>query len=359
MELNMANYSATYIHRFIMHQEAREERTYPFGAYPNGWYVLANSTEIKVGDVKPFHYFGKDVVIYRGRNHKAHIVDAYCPHLGAHLGHGGTGIVGNNLRCPFHHWQFDESGKCVEVPYSEPQPKACLTHWPMVEKNGQILTYFSADGSAPPCDVPEVPELQGDKVKGWSPSHFSKFEYSAHVQEVVENIVDLGHFIPIHNVEEIPKVEELTFDGPRATLRYTTKNKVLGKIFNAALHLEYYGPSYTVVRVRSMTNVVLIASMVPTSKGKVRHRFHFRMKNMNPLINKIMLIIMAKQIEHDFLGDLPIWEHKIYREHPKLCKNEGGIMKMRKWFKQFYTDTSKTESKPVTNSKSIQLQEVR
>lgn len=338
-----------------MHQEEREERTYPFADFPNGWYVLANSNEIRAGDVKPFHYFGKDLVIYRGDNNKVHIVDAYCPHLGAHLGKAGAAIIGNNIRCPFHHWQFDETGKCVEVPYSEPQPKACLTHWTAIERNGQVLTYYSADGSPPPCDVPEIEELQGTKTKGWSSSYFSKFEYSAHVQEIVENIVDLGHFVPIHHVEEVPEIEEMTFDGPRATLRYSTKNKVLGKIFNAHLHFEYYSPSYTVVRVRSMTDIVLIASMAPTSKGKVRHRFHFRMRNMNPLVNKILLMIMAKQIEQDFMGDLPIWENKIYREHPMLCKGEGGIMKMRNWFKQFYTGADNT---PASKVEKISLQEV-
>jgi len=65
-----------------MYQNEREQRTYPFAPFPNGWYVLANSDEIKIGDTLSFHYFGKDVVIYRGENNKAHVVDAYCPHLG-------------------------------------------------------------------------------------------------------------------------------------------------------------------------------------------------------------------------------------------------------------------------------------
>ncbi|OUS23774.1 hypothetical protein A9Q99_27455 [Gammaproteobacteria bacterium 45_16_T64] len=334
-----------------MHTQDREKRTYPFPEFPNGWYVLANSSDINVGDVKSYHYFGKDIVIYRSSNLAVHIVDAYCPHLGAHLGKGGT-VVGNNLRCPFHHWQFDESGKCVDIPYSEPQPKACLKHWAAIERNGQIITYFSTDGSAPHCEVPEVNELQGDKFPGWSQSYFSKFEYTAHVQEVVENIVDLGHFIPIHHVEEVPHIDEMTFSGPRATLRYSTKNKVLGKIFKAMLHFEYYGPTYTVVKVKTMTDIVLIASMAPTANGQLRHRFHFRMKNMIPLLNPILLRIMAKQIEHDFMGDLPIWEHKIYREHPILCKGEGAIMKMRNWFKQFYS----SETPPTKNA--IPLKEV-
>ena len=31
-----------------------------------GWYVVAYSDEIAVGESKPWHYFGEDMVIYRG-----------------------------------------------------------------------------------------------------------------------------------------------------------------------------------------------------------------------------------------------------------------------------------------------------
>ena len=47
------------------------------------------------------------------------VVDAYCPHLGAHLGVGGQ-VEGDCMRCPFHGWEFDgDSGACVEIPYGE------------------------------------------------------------------------------------------------------------------------------------------------------------------------------------------------------------------------------------------------
>src|SRR5689334_23634300 len=42
----------------------------------------------------------------------------YCPHLGAHLGIGGT-VVGDSIKCPFHAWRFGGDGACVDVPRSE------------------------------------------------------------------------------------------------------------------------------------------------------------------------------------------------------------------------------------------------
>ena len=57
--------------------------------------------------------------MYRGQNNEVYAVDAYCPHLGANLGIGGT-VKDNCLRCPFHGWLFEgKDGKCVEIPYQE------------------------------------------------------------------------------------------------------------------------------------------------------------------------------------------------------------------------------------------------
>ena len=65
--------------------------------------------------------------------------DAYCPHLGAHLGRGGK-VIGTDLQCPFHAWQFNGDGKCVRVPYANKIPaKAEVKSWPVLERNGRDL----------------------------------------------------------------------------------------------------------------------------------------------------------------------------------------------------------------------------
>ena len=73
---------------------------------PNGWFAVAWSRELHAGDVRPIHYFGEDLVLFRTRSGQARVLDAFCPHLGAHLGYGGR-VMGETVRCPFHGWQFD------------------------------------------------------------------------------------------------------------------------------------------------------------------------------------------------------------------------------------------------------------
>ena len=39
-----------------------------------------------------------------------------------------------------------------------------------------------------------------------------------------------------------------------------------------------------------------------------------------------------------FTQDVPIWEHKIYRERPIVTKIDGPVAQYRRWFRQFYSD---------------------
>ena len=63
---------------------------FPF-PIPSGWFAVAFSSELEAGEVKPVRYFGKELVLFRTSDGEAHLLDAFCPHLGAHLGHGGVG----------------------------------------------------------------------------------------------------------------------------------------------------------------------------------------------------------------------------------------------------------------------------
>ena len=79
---------------------------------PFGWYALEYSSELQAGDVIPLEYFGRDLVLFRTESGEPRVLDAFCPHLGAHLGHGGR-VEGEGLRCPFHAWLWDGEGRCV------------------------------------------------------------------------------------------------------------------------------------------------------------------------------------------------------------------------------------------------------
>jgi hypothetical protein len=45
----------------------------------------------------------------------------------------------------------------------------------------------------------------------------------------------------------------------------------------------------------------------------------------------------AKVFADGVTQDIPIWENKVYREHPVLTRGESGIIAHRRWAAQFYS----------------------
>ena len=83
--------------------------------YPNGWLPVLESSVLKKSQILPIFAFGNDLVAFRSTAGKVTVLDAYCPHLGAHLGYGGR-VINDTVNCPFHGWIFNESGECVHIP---------------------------------------------------------------------------------------------------------------------------------------------------------------------------------------------------------------------------------------------------
>ncbi|XP_061555133.1 cholesterol 7-desaturase nvd isoform X3 [Phycodurus eques] len=164
--------------------------------YPNGWYRVLDSHMLEGGEVRDVTMVGVKLVVFRGEDEKAYVLDAYCPHLGANLAVGGR-VVGNCIECPFHGWQFrGNDGKCERIPYAEKVPDfAKVDVWPSCEVNSQILVWFHCDGEDPQWIVPEQDEItRGEWVYRGRTEHF----VSAHIEEIPENAADLSHLTHLH-----------------------------------------------------------------------------------------------------------------------------------------------------------------
>ena len=138
-----------------------EERNLDIG-FPFGWYPIVMAKDLAVGEVKPLRYFSKDLAIWRGEDGQVRMVDAYCKHLGAHMGHGGK-VHGNLLECPFHAWRYDgEEGVVKEIPYSKSIPpqvkRKCTRTWHVTEANRWVWAWYHPQDIAPLFDVVHIPE---------------------------------------------------------------------------------------------------------------------------------------------------------------------------------------------------------
>jgi 5,5'-dehydrodivanillate O-demethylase len=78
------------------------------------WHPVAVAAELTQKAIKPVRILGEDLVLYRGDNGVYGLMEERCCHRGASLAYGK--VEGDNIRCPYHGWMYDPTGKCVEQP---------------------------------------------------------------------------------------------------------------------------------------------------------------------------------------------------------------------------------------------------
>ena len=167
---------------------------FPF-PMPMGWFKVALSGELGPDQLATRHYFGTELVLWRDAAGQAVCHEAYCAHLGAHLGFGGS-VSDGCVHCPFHGWAYDGSGRNVEIPYAEsPNAKARLRTFPTVERGGIVLAWYHPLGEPPRWEVMDIPEYDDPSY-----ADYEVFDYTigSCLQEIGENGFDHAHFEFVH-----------------------------------------------------------------------------------------------------------------------------------------------------------------
>jgi 3-ketosteroid 9alpha-monooxygenase subunit A len=305
-----------------------------FQGYPRGWFSFGFSTELAVRDVKPVRYFGRDLVMFRGEDNQVRVFDAFCPHLGAHLGHGGV-VEGSSIRCPFHAWRFGEGGECVEIPYAKRiPPKAKVGCWQVMERNGIILVHHDPEGKPPTF---EVPVMEDYGHPDWLPWATSLFPMKTHPKEIVENIADKAHFAFVHATD----CEDFSFevDGHIGRQRMKGRARFGEKRESIVSVATYYGPGVLMTEMEGMLKNHLLVLTTPVDLTHVDLRFAVTLKRVGSVRNTESYMGMyMENLRLGFIQDQRIWENKVYRERPLLCDGDGPIGKMRSWYRQFYVE---------------------
>ncbi|MFV8754668.1 Rieske 2Fe-2S domain-containing protein [Nannocystaceae bacterium ST9] len=317
---------------------------FPFAGLPKGWFVVALAKDIAPGKLYPLRYFARDLIAFRGESGRVHVVDAYCPHLGANLGFGGK-IEGDCVRCPFHGWKFEGSdGRCVEVPYADRiPPKAALEAMPTLEQDGVIYVFHDPERGEP-WPLPPI------ETEGWTAGRDVLWaKVRSHPQEVCENTVDTAHIGPVHDGRgaHVKGTPEREGEVMRVQINFEASGELVGmpdQINDVHLDVTMRGLGWLVVHT-FVSNADVHARqrihVTPIDENTIDIRgiIHVR-ETGDPAFTEQLDRLFYEAYCSDFPKDFPIWENKRYVGRPVLAKGDGPIGIYRRWCTQFYPEAA-------------------
>lgn len=159
------------------------------------WYLLIRSNKVPKQKAVSVQFYNKSLVVFRGKNSRVSVLSGFCPHFGAHLGKGK--VIENAIQCPFHHWKFDQNGRCIDIPHhkNEIPNRAKIFSYPVEEKFGCIWIF---NGEEPLFPLPNFPIWKGKKTR-MIPLKEKNLKCHPHLLTV--NGLDIQHFQTVHHLE--------------------------------------------------------------------------------------------------------------------------------------------------------------
>jgi phenylpropionate dioxygenase-like ring-hydroxylating dioxygenase large terminal subunit len=200
-----------------------------------------------------FRILGEDLVAFRDSEGRIAFVGEACPHRKASLFFGRNEESG--LRCIYHGWKFDVSGRCVDMP-SEPaesnfRDKIQIKAYPGAEWGGLVWIYMG-----PARLQPELPQFNwcmagpNPDLKVW------KWAQESNYAQGLEGNIDSAHVSFLHRWFKTPSGgtrPEIADGAPRLTAQETEFGFVYGARRAAADGQFYWRvtpfvlPCYTII----------------------------------------------------------------------------------------------------------------
>ncbi len=320
----------------------------PLSMKPTGWFQVAWSAEIAVGDVHRMKYFDRELVAWRAQSGQLTVMDAYCEHLGAHLGYGGH-VEGDVIQCPFHGWQWNHEGRNVCIPYEDrPNRGKRIRTYPVTERNESVYIWHDVERREPYFDVPDVFASFSDGTSAgdyYPQMTLYRERLELHPQYVLENGVDFAHFKFVHNTPIVPVFTRHEFDDPVSYVDFTiTFEGDEGQSIDdvkSGVEAINGGLGIAVTKSWGMVDNRTISAITPVddSTSDVRFMVYIgRTGNDSPKA-EAKAQAFGQGVIDQFLADVHIWSHQRYSDPPALTTDENkGFTTLRKWANQFYPE---------------------
>jgi 3-ketosteroid 9alpha-monooxygenase subunit A len=321
----------------------------PFTWKPTGWFMIGFSAEFEHGTVKPLKYFGQDLVAYRTEDGKLTVLDAHCPHLGAHLGHRGK-VNGDCVECPYHGWGFGPDGVNKYIPYEDrPNVSKSLRSWPIVEQDEWVFMWHDPAGGPPRWEMPSVwsfDHLESDPAEFYRGYPELSVKYPGepvHPQIPLENGPDSVHFRYVHSASVDPVLLDWEMVDQEVHFRTgwpdTRSNEEGAMALRIASHFFGVGGAISAFEGSAQYRLVFATTPVDDEHSDMFYSIWWpRLPGDDAPAPPEEL---RERIEKEFIvtlwDDLEIWRYQRYVEHPALAQQDAKPYgQLRKWARQFY-----------------------
>jgi 5,5'-dehydrodivanillate O-demethylase len=160
------------------------------------WMPVAAVSELEQRPVRPVRLLGEDFVLYRDKRGTYGLLDRRCAHRRFDLSFGM--VEDEGLRCSYHGWRYDESGRCVEQPYDDAanpdstfRTKVGMRAFAVRAKGGLVWAYLG------PEPRPELPDWAGFHMPGFTVVSF--LHVPCNWLQVMEGFYDPVHIEWLHD----------------------------------------------------------------------------------------------------------------------------------------------------------------
>jgi nitrite reductase/ring-hydroxylating ferredoxin subunit len=302
---------------------------------PYGWFQVGYLDDFPRSVAMPLMYFGRHLVGWRDGN-GVNIGDAFCPHLGTHLGYGGR-VVDDCLRCPFHGWEFGSGGECRRVPYSNHLPRVGIRTYPVALLGNLCFVWFHPDPDVPPAwDLPDLPEIAAPDPTATAAPRYRR-RVTMRWQDVGENACDVAHFSLLHGTGEVSDVR-IAQEGPYRRLTMRTPLSAEGDVVEASWSTEHHGPGVIVNRVDvAGVSILNVTAISPIDGRDVDYRMSWAPvpdKGTDRRTNLVARLFIRRMMSNSD-QDIVIFENKIYHKRPRIVPEDSNVLDYRRWVGQF------------------------
>lgn len=295
---------------------------------PTGWYRLGRGDELGPATVRPWSALGVELVVWVDGAGAVHAADAHCPHMGAHLGHGGSVDEADHLVCPFHAWCFGADG----ANHGERAGDAgvdLVTH-PVAVVGEHVYVFLAHDpvAGAMPWDPPDLHRLPRPDP----PRLLRTTEYrlTAHQQVIIEGDFDRAHFPLVH--QRVFRAEDAEFGEHGARVAYTVTEPA-----PQTVHFELDGLS----RVREQVafdgiELLLVADSVSLDRSTTLTHATTALWGPSDDAVRVVAARIERLLRRDLARDAAIWERRDYEAVPAFGPDDALLVQFRRWAKRFY-----------------------